>query len=208
MIDPKDPKFKAILIDIPVPVETPRLILRPIMPGDGAAVFEAKAETFGQLNRWMPWAKELGTADDMEIVAREAYARFIRREDMMIVGFEKATGRYVIGTGLHRFDWAVRRFEIGYWVRESAQGQGYAGEAANALTRYAFAQLNAHAVMIGHAAGNDKSRRVIEKLGFALEGTERQSTCLPGGSVADALIYSRIDTTGLPALDVWWEGMP
>lgn len=187
-----------------MPIETPRLILRPIMPDDGAAVFEAKQETFEELHQWMPWAKELGTADDAEVTAREAYARFIRREDMMMVGFEKETGQFVIGTGLHRFDWKVRRFEIGYYVRSSAQGKGYAGEAANALARYAFAQLQANAVEIGHAAGNDKSRRVIEKLGFELEGRARMATHLPDGTVTDTLIYSIISPDALPPLAVSW----
>lgn len=200
MTDHKNP----ILTDIPMPVETPRLTLRPAMPGDGAALHEAKTETFAQLHQWMPWAKEPGTIEESEIVVREAYARFIRREDMMVFAFEKTTGRFIAGTGLHRFNWEVRRFEIGYWVRENAQGQGYATEIANALTRYAFAQLNAKAVMIGHAAGNDRSRAVIEKLGFMLEGVERMGTNLPSGEVVDALNYSRTDMNGLPELAVTW----
>lgn len=205
MIDFKDPKFKPILIDLPMPIETPRLILRPAMTGDGAALNEAKAETFDQLNQWMPWAKEMSTVDEDEITVREAHARFIRREDMMLFAFEKETGRYIAGTGLHRFDWGIRRFEIGYWVRASEQRKGYASEIANALTRYAFIQLQARAVMIGHAAGNDKSRSVIEKLGFALEGVLKNETSLPDGTVADALIYSRTDMDGLPELNVTWE---
>lgn len=208
MIDPKDPKFAPILIDIPVPIETPRLILRPPMPGDGAALHEAKAETFDQLHQWMPWAKEMSTLAEDEIVMREAYAKFIRREDLMMMAFEKDAGRYIGGTGLHRFDWAVRRFEIGYWVRESAQRQGYASEIANVLTRYAFEQLEARAVCIGHAAGNDKSRGVIEKLGFSLEGTMKNETALGDGTVVDSLMYSRTNMTGLPPLDVKWGHKP
>lgn len=208
MIDFKDPKFKPILIDLPVPIETPRLTLRPAMPGDGPALHEAKAETFDQLHQWMPWAKEMSTLAEDEITVREAYAKYIRREDLMLFAFEKDTGRFVAGTGLHRFDWAVRRFEIGYWVRESAQRQGYATEIANALTRYAFEQLAARAVCIGHAAGNDNSRGVIEKLGFTLEGVFKNETALGDGSIADSYMYSRTDINGLPDLDVQWRREP
>jgi RimJ/RimL family protein N-acetyltransferase len=205
MIDFKDPKFRPLLIDIPMPIETPRLTLRPAMPGDGSALQEAKVETFDQLHQWMPWAKEMSALADDEITVREAYARFIRREDMMLFAFEKDTGRYIAGTGLHRFDWNIRRFEIGYWVRQSAQRQGYATEIANALTRYAFEQLEARAVCIGHAAGNDNSRGVIEKLGFTLEGVFKNETALPDGTVVDSYIYSRMDMNGLPPLDVKWR---
>lgn len=37
----KDP----ILMDMPVPIVTPRLVLRPVQPGDGAMLAEAAAET-------------------------------------------------------------------------------------------------------------------------------------------------------------------
>lgn len=205
MIDFKDPKFKPILIDLPMPIETPRLILRPAMPGDGPALHEAKAETFDQLHQWMPWAKEMSTVEEDEITVREAYAKFIRREDLMLFAFEKDTGRFIAGTGLHRFDWAVRRFEIGYWVRTSAQRKGYATEISNALTRYAFTQLNAKAVCIGHAAGNDKSCGVIEKLGFALEGVMKNETSLPDGTVLDSYIYGRTNMDELPNLAVTWQ---
>lgn len=208
MIDFKDPKFKPILIDLPMPIETPRLILRTPMPGDGAVLHEAKKETFSQLNQWMPWAKEMSTPDEDEASVREAYAKFIRREDMMLFAFEKASGRFVAGTGLHRFDWKIRRFEIGYWVRESAQRQGYATEITNALTRYAFGPLQATAVCIGYAAGNDASSGVIEKLGFTLEGVFKNETSLPDGSVVDSYIYSRTDMDGLPPLEVKWRHEP
>lgn len=197
-----------ILIDVPVPIETDRIILRHPQAGDGQAAWEAKAETFDQLQEWMPWAKELGTADDMEIVCREAHAKFIRREDLMMLAFERASGQFIGGTGLHRFDWAVRRFEIGYWVRASLQGQGYATEIANALTRFAFNALEARTVMIGHGEGNDRSRAVIQKLGFTLEGIEKNSTHTGNERILNAHIYSRTDLKGLPDLNVRWDIRP
>src|SRR5690606_33393810 len=118
---------------------------------------------------------ELGTIEDDEKVVREAHGKFEKREDLMMMGFARDGGEFIVGTGLHRFDWAVRRFEIGYWVRTGAAGQGYATEAANALARYAFAALGARAVVIEHATGNDASARVIEKLGFEKEGVARNS---------------------------------
>ncbi len=194
----------SILIDIPMPIRTPRLMLRPVQPGDGVHMFAAKQESFAELRKWMPWAKELGTAEDSEITAREAYAKFIRREDIMIAGFEQDSGQFVIGTGLHRFNWDLRIFEIGYYVRTSATGKGYASEASNALTRYAFSALSASKVTIGHAAENHASARVIEKLGFEKEAVLRKDAILPDGTVTDHHWYARFNTDGLPDLDVTW----
>ncbi len=196
---------KNILIDIPMPITTPRLILRPAMPGDGDAMHEAKVETWDMLNRWMmPWAKEIGTAEDSEAVVRNAYAQFILREDLMMIGFRCEDKIPVVYSGLHRFNWSIRKFEIGYWVRKSAQGQGYATEAANALTRYAFDGLKAKRVQIFHADGNDGSRRVIEKLGFEKEAVRRFDTELPNGEIVSSHDYARFDTDNLPPLEVTW----
>ncbi len=197
---------KDILIDLPMPITTPRLIIRPAMPGDGAALYEAKKETWGMLNRWMmPWAKEIGTEEDSEAVVREAYAKFILREDLMMIGFRREDDVPVVYTGLHRFNWSIRKFEIGYWVRRSAQGQGYATEATNALTRYAFDELKAKRVQISHADGNDASRNVIEKLGFEKEAIRRFDTELPNGEIVSSHDYARFNTDNLPPLEVTWS---
>ncbi len=193
-----------LLIDIPLPIVTPRLILRPAQSGDGAAIHAAKGETWDHLTRWMPWAQERGTVDDDEAVARELNIKFQKREDMTMFGFTRDTGKFIIGCGLHRFCWEKRRFEIGYWVTASEHGKGYAPEAANALTRFAFGALGAKAVVIEHAEGNDKSRRVIEKLGFDKEGVARMDMILPDGTQTHRHTYSRLDIGGLPPLDVRW----
>ncbi|HTK85186.1 MAG TPA: GNAT family N-acetyltransferase [Patescibacteria group bacterium] len=196
----KDP----ILIDVPMPIETPRLILRPVAPGDGAAGFECVSETWDQLSTWMPWAEKRPTIQEQEARARRVHAQFILREDIPVVGIEKASGRAVVWTGLHRFCWKLRRFEIGYYVRASAQGAGFATESTNALIRYAFGALDARRVEICHADGNDRSRRVIEKLGFEREAVKRQAGLLPGGRFADHYTYVRLGIEGLPPLDVRW----
>ena len=193
-----------ILIDIPMPIETDRLIIRSPMPGDGPLVTDAKRETWNDLTRWMPWAK--GTPDEREdeAVMRRAQADFILRTDLMMIAFERSSGRPVVFTGLHRTDWHARVFEIGYWARTSAQGQGYVTEAANALTHFAFNALAARKVVITHAEGNDRSAAVIRRLGYSLEVVERYGTALPDGTVVDQHRYARFDTNGLPHLDVRW----
>lgn len=194
-----------VLIDVPMPIRTPRLILRPVQPGDGAEAHEAKEETWDMLAKWMPWATEDQRGADLtESHIRKAYAKFIMREDIMIVGEEREGGRPVIWTGLHRFDWQARHFEIGYWVRKTAQGKGYATESTNALIRYAFNALRARRVEINHAAGNAASAAVIRKLGFVQEGILRQEMKLPDGTFDDRVTYARLDAAGLPDLDVSW----
>jgi RimJ/RimL family protein N-acetyltransferase len=193
-----------VLLDIPMPIRTPRLLLRPPQAGDGAMMHEAKKETRDILSRWMLWAKEDADENECEAIVRKAHASFILRTDMMIFGFEKVSGEFLLSCGLHRLDWNIRRFEIGYWVRKNVQGQGYATECANALTRYAFEVLNANAVSIEVAEGNDASMAVVEKLGFEKEGIKKKSNMLPSGEIVDHHLWSCTRTDILPSLTVNW----
>jgi RimJ/RimL family protein N-acetyltransferase len=196
-----------ILIDIPMPIVTPRLILEIDRPGFGHHLHEMKEETIEDLLLWEPWAhNDQRTPDADEANCRKAYADFILRKDMRMIGFERENpDRAVMMCGLHRFDWTARRFEIGYWVRKSAQGRGYATEAANALIRFAFGALSARRVDIIHADGNERSRRVIEKLGFEKEYFRKDDAVMPDGRFISHHGYVRFDTDGLPDLNVEWR---
>ena len=193
-----------------MPIRTPRLLLRPKQPGDGAATAAAIAETWDDLHRWMAWAQTLqdNTAEKQEIRTREVMAKFILREELNLLGIEHTAGQPVIWCGFHSIDWNARGCDIGFWVRQSAHGYGFATEATNALLRYAFGPLGMRRVGITHSGGNDASRRVIEKLGFTPEGIQRAANLLPGGRLADRHCYARLDTLGLPDLQAQWGNSP
>jgi len=42
----------------------------------------------------------------------------------------------------------VRRFEIGYWIRQSASRQGFMSEAVDRVTQFAFKNLQANRIEI------------------------------------------------------------
>ena len=176
-----------VLIELPMPIRTARLLIRPKQPGDGASTAAAIKETWADLHQWMGWAESLeqNTAEKQEIRARQVMASFILREELNLVGVEIETGQLVVWCGFHNLEWSAHQGEIGFWVRKSAQGQGFATEATNALMRYAFKVLSFRRLGITHSAGNHASRRVIEKLGFIPEGVQRQANLLPDGRVED-----------------------
>ena len=47
---------------------------------------------------------------------RKAIAQFITREDLRFHLYHKETGEFVGSSGLHRIDWSIPKFEIGYWL--------------------------------------------------------------------------------------------
>ena len=72
--------------------------------------------------------------------------------------------------------------EIGYWIGRPFWGQGLIPEAVRELLRYCFGDKGAQRVWCSHYAGNEKSKRVIEKCGFSYE-----LTCERPSLVDDAL---------------------
>ncbi len=97
--------------------------------------------------------------------------------------------RLLGGTGLHRMDWEIRKFEIGYWIRPDEEGKGYVTECVRLLCNLAFGTLKANRVLIRCASTNERSANVPRRLGFAHEGTHRNDLMAPDGKLLDALVF-------------------
>ena len=62
--------------------------------------------------------------------------------------------------------WGEGSAELGYWVAEEYQGNGYATEACKLLVNRAFADLDIKQIFATYKQENLASKRVLEKLGF------------------------------------------
>ena len=84
--------------------------------------------------------------------------------------FELETGRLAGCCGLrpHR----SRTYELGIHLKPEFWGRGIAAEACRAVIRYAFAELDAEGLFAGHHPENQRSRRLLERLGFVYTGNE------------------------------------
>ncbi len=106
--------------------------------------------------------------------------------------FHDKQGRLLASSGLHRIDWSVPRFEIGYWRRSSERGRGYVTEGVRALTEMAFTQLGAVRVEIRCDDLNVRSARVAERCGFVLEGVLRNDSRSSQGALRSTRIYAKL----------------
>ena len=179
-----------VTIDVPIEIVTPRLTIRSPRAGDGAAINAAVLESFAELNRWMPWARERPTVDESELFARRSAVDFLNRTELPMLLLERGTERLVGASGMHHIDWTVPRFEIGYWCRTMLAGRGYVREAVGAIARMAFTTLAAARVEIRMDPHNERSWRVAERLGFRLEGTLRAERRGPDGALRDTRVYA------------------
>ena len=162
---------QPILIDIPYEIQTERLNIRGPLPGDGERLYTAVKQSQDHLMQWMPWAANIPDATGYEVLARKGQLRFLAREDLWLLLFLKETGALIGSSGLHRIDWDVPKFEIGYWVHVDYVGRGLITEAVAGIINLAFETLGACRLEIRCDAGNERSAAVPRRLGFVHEGT-------------------------------------
>ncbi|MFP7296445.1 GNAT family N-acetyltransferase [Neobacillus niacini] len=183
--------MKPILREFPEEFTTERLLIRKPLPGDGKAVYEAIQASLDELKPWMPWAHLDQTELDVEANIRESYVKFLTREDLRLLVFKKDTGEFIASSGLHRIDWNVPKFEIGYWIDTRHSRKGYMMEATAAIANFAFNELKAMRVEIRCDSKNVKSRAIPEKLGFTLEGVlKNNSISVKGVELRDTCIFA------------------
>lgn len=185
--------MKPILIDFPEEIYTERLFIRKPMPGDGEVVYKAMQASLNELKQWMPWAQREQTKEEVEANMRDAHAKFLTREDLRLHIFNRETGEFIGASGLHRMNWDLPKFEIGYWIDTRQSGKGYITEAAQAITEFAFSELSAKRVEIRCDSKNSKSRAIPEKLEFTLEGIlKSDGISADQKEIRDTCIYAKI----------------
>ncbi len=145
-------------------LETDRLILRHWTKTDAESLYEyAKDADVGPVAGWPP---HRNVEQSLEVIKNvlngpECYAICEKNNNIAIGSIElKLRGH----TDMTDKD---DECELGYWLGKPFWGKGYMTEAAKELLRHGFETLRMTIVWCGYYEGNDKSKRVQEKLGFS-----------------------------------------
>ncbi|HVJ33699.1 MAG TPA: GNAT family N-acetyltransferase [Terriglobia bacterium] len=157
----------------PLVLRSPRLHLRPFTGSDAAAIFRCVTPSLTRFMAWEPpsspqafaavwrhWlpAMELGT--EIYLVVRRSEGQRRGRED----GDQECLGLI----GLH--DIGSRRPELGLWIKETAQHQGYGREALTLVAGWASSNLAPEGFIYPVAEQNIPSRKLAEALGGQVTG--------------------------------------
>lgn len=161
-------KFDAVNIWKGNMMETERLILRRWTDADADSLFEyAKNPAVGPIAGWPP---HKSIEESKEVIRNvfngaECYAICEKDNNTAIGAIELMLNGHTDMT--ERDD----ECELGYWIGQPFWGRGYVPEAAEMLLRRAFQELGMTTVWCGYYDGNQKSKRVQEKLGFVFHHT-------------------------------------
>lgn len=167
-------------------LSTNRLVLRAFTMEDLADFYEyCKDPDTGIHAGWKPH-------ESME-ESRDILHHFIEEREVWAI-CEKQSGKVIGSIGLHRDSKRRRNFNqcrmMGYVLSKAYWGQGLMTEAAKEVLRHAFEDLKLEMVTISHFSYNQRSARVIEKLGFHREGVLRKAFLRYDGSLLDDVGYS------------------
>lgn len=179
--------------NIPESFTTERLVIRRPEVGDVQAIVAGVRESLTEIQPWMTWATPDYSDEACEQNTREAIAKFVTRENLRYHFHDRKTGEFIGSSGLHRINWAVPRFEIGYWVRSAKAGQGYVTETVRGLTRMAFERLAAKRIEIRCDDLNDQSARVAERCGYELDAILRNWQRAADGTLRHERVYVMLD---------------
>ena len=147
-------------------LETERILLRPWEESDAEECFKySKDPLVGPVCGW-PVHKDVEQS-------RQVIKDILSGPETYAIVW-KETGLPIGSIGLH-FDSDLAKeddeCELGYWLGVPYWGRGIVPEAAREMLRHAFEDLGLARVWCGCFEGNEKSKRVQEKLGFRYQRT-------------------------------------
>lgn len=145
---------------------TGRLLLRRPQPAD--------AETFAVLRSNPHVGRYLDRPPQTSLAEAEAFIAGVNQATasgtaLYWVIALRATGAMVGTICLWNFSRDNTRVELGYELHPDHQGLGIMAEAVAAVLEYGFHQMNLDAIEAFPKSANERSVRLLEKFGFALE---------------------------------------
>jgi ribosomal-protein-serine acetyltransferase len=178
-----------------------KIILRAYENAFVPLLFEAALESSRspEFTRWMPWCHAGYTIEESREFVEKTEANWRDREDVWRAGmqfgyaiFDAEADKFLGGVGLNQPSQIHKLYNLGYWVRPSAQKRGVASRATRLLAQTAFEDLaELNRIEILAAVENTASRKAAEKAGARQEGILRKRLNV-GGRIHDAAIFSFI----------------
>ena len=177
----------------PYRLRTARLEIRCYEPRDAPDLQAALARNKAHLEPWIPWAHAEPTTVDAKLDRILLFrSGFDRHEDYTYGIFDPDGGALVGGTGLH-LRCGPGAADIGYWIDAARGGNGFAREAAVAMTRVGFEHLRLWRLEVRCDPANVRSAAIPQRLGFTEDGTLRARFQMHDGSRRDTRVFSMLD---------------
>ena len=158
-------------------IESPRLRLVPVAPGHLPDLQRVNGDD--EVTRFLPFASWRTREDGPSWLAR-MQALAAAGTGRQLVLLDRADDRAIGTLLLFRHDAPSARLEIGYALARAHWGRGLMGEAVRAACAHAFDALRQRRIEAEVDPANGASCRLLQRVGFVLEGTLRQRWAAKG----------------------------
>ncbi|MGN1297464.1 MAG: GNAT family N-acetyltransferase [Clostridia bacterium] len=167
-------------------IESERLILRSYEDSDVADLVEGLNNI--EVAKWMAGVPFPYTEED----AKHFIARAKNNDENVKISLAivlKENNKVIGGTEITDINKKDGTAGGGIWLNEKYQKNGYGTEAFSARIKYCFDILGLRRIENGYYPGNEKSRKMQEKLGYKEEGIRRKKfLCLATNEYVDECI--------------------
>ncbi|NLM21557.1 MAG: GNAT family N-acetyltransferase [Peptococcaceae bacterium] len=152
-------------------LETERLILRKLTLQDADDIFAYGSDP--EVSRFMTWEthKSIEEARSFINIILDKYEKDEAGEWGIVL---KSTGKLIGSVGIPRYDLKNKSAEIGYVLSRKYWGQGIMPEAVSRVLQFAFEEMGLNRIESCHSLPNEKSGRVMQKVGMSFEGVIRE----------------------------------
>ena len=159
---------------IKLEIDGERIILRKLRLSDALDIYKNLQDK--EIVKWtlnIPWPYK--KQDAVKFIRKTHYK--IRKKSGYAFGIVLKETNKIIGViDIFPIDWKNKNAEVGYWIGRKYWGKGCMTEAVKLMLKFAFEKLKLHRVYATTIEKNTASKRVLEKVGFKLEGIMREST--------------------------------
>jgi RimJ/RimL family protein N-acetyltransferase len=174
------------------PLRTARLDLRPHREDDLDDLLGF--HSLPEVVRYVPWPVRDREQTRAALQVKLTQDALRAPGEWLVLAMElRETGR-VVGEVLLKWASDVsRQGELGFALHPDAQGRGLGEEAAQEMLRLGFEDLGLHRISAVCIAGNDRSARLLTRLGMRQEGHLLHSVMFKG-AWEDQLLFAVLDT--------------
>lgn len=138
---------------------------------------------------------EFYTSDFWRVMIRDRNQAFLQDQAIKLFLFDQHNPQQIIAA--INFSNIVRGVfqscTLGFSIAAQYQGQGYMTESIPVAIAYLFSDLNFHRIMAAYMPHNQRSGRLLRRLGFQMEGYASKYLCI-NGTWQDHVLTSLINT--------------
>jgi RimJ/RimL family protein N-acetyltransferase len=144
-------------------LEGDRVLLRRFELADAPSVYEYGSDP--EVTRYLDWGPTRTVTEASQFL-EGVLQQYEQGTGLVLAVVEKSSGRVVGNVALMGMEHSRRRAELGYVLSQACWGRGYVTEAGGLLLCHAFHQLRLEEVIAYVNPANERSRRVLARLGM------------------------------------------